>query len=582
MPRFSPHRSSPIVHSAISLNTTFSHFSLYDHHLLHNSNSLRSLQQIHASLSVTGFIYHRHLRARLILNYSNLCHLIHARNLFDEISTSSSFLWNTIIRGYATSGVPDNEGDKADGNGIDLYVLMRRAGVQPNNYTFPFVLKSCGASSVGKCIHCDVLKIGFASDGYVEAALVDLYGKRGEIADGRKVFDGMLHRDLVCWTAMITAYEKVEMADEALELVMEMIRNDIMVDRVTMISVGSAVAQLRCRKKAQSVHSYMLRRWFLENIEAGNMVIFMYTKCGDLDNSRLVFNGMIRKDVISWNSMLSGYTQNGHAKDAMSLFMEMRNDRHCHQMIHSVTALNAVTACAHLGSLNLAKQMHGSVITSCEIKAVVGNKISNGIIDMYAKCGDLESAFSFFTHSRSSNDVNSWNVIITAYGIHGHGKEAMEIFRRMQSQHIKPDHITITSLLSACSHSGLVEQGKKFFHTMRKDLGISPTAKHYACVIDMLARAGQLEEAYMLINQMEIKPNGAIWGALLGGCRIHGNADLGELAAKMLFELDPDHSGYYVLMSNTYADTTRWAQACQVRESLRRRGLKKPVGYSAV
>ncbi|CAI0417330.1 unnamed protein product [Linum tenue] len=333
-----------------------------------------------------------------------------------------------------------------------------------------------------------------------------MYAKWGEFGDARKVFDEMPVKDLVCWTAMITAYEQ----------------------------------------------------------------------CGDVQKARLVFEKMVERNVISWNSMLSGYTQNGQASEALVLFDEM-NDSYVEA--NAVTALIMVAACAYLGSLRLGRKFHNFVI---DRNFTVDKNLHNALMDMYAKCGDLKTAWEMFNSiNPSMRDASSWNVLISGYGMHGHGRETLNMFSRMQAEGVDPNHITFTSVLSACSHAGLVNEGRQCFDEMQK-LSVAPEAKHYACVVDMLGRAGKLQEALDLIKQMPFPPNDAVWGALLLACKIHRNKELGQIAADKLFELQPGHTGYYVLMSNIYAASQRWGEVVNLRQYMKNKGMKKPAAFSVI
>ncbi|KAJ4728927.1 Pentatricopeptide repeat [Melia azedarach] len=542
--------------------------------LLKSCDLLASLKQIHSSLTSSGLINQApHLGAQIIIKYTKYGEPKNARSLFNNIHNDkpNSFLWNTMIRAYANNGHCFET--------LELYSLMRRSDISLNTYTFPFVLKACASESLileGKVVHGDVIRTGFHSDVYVEAALVDMYSKCGQTNDGRQVFDEMSIRDLVSWTAMITAYEQAERPKEALILFQKMQQEGLLADSVTIVSVASAVGQLGGATKAQAVHGYAICNAFLEDLSVGNSIIAMYAKCGNVEQARMFFGAMRAKDLISWNSMLSGYVQNGQASEALLLFEEMK-DSECKP--NPVTALILVSACAYLGSRELGRKFHDFVIGG-NIK--IDATLWNALMDMYAKCGDLDTAESMFNDIHpSERNVSSWNILISGYGMHGHGQKALEFFTRMQEKGIKPDHITFTSILSACSHGGLIDEGRKCFADMSK-LSVKPEVKHYACIVDMLGRAGSLYEAFDMIRQMPLLPNDSVWGALLLACRIHGNTELGEIAANNLFQLEPEHAGYYVLMSNIYAASNKWQEVGRLRQDMKNKGLKKPAAFSVI
>ncbi|XP_015579664.2 pentatricopeptide repeat-containing protein At2g01510, mitochondrial [Ricinus communis] len=548
---------------------------VYDN-LVKFCDGLAVLKQIHSALTTNSLITKSpHLAAQIIIKYAKFGYLNCARSLFDGINirgdNRSSFLWNTMIRAYANAGLCFET--------LELYMLMRRAGVSSNNYTFPFIFKACASNSLllqGKVAHGDAVKADFDSDVYVKAALVDMYAKCGQFCDGRKIFDEMPVKDLVCWTAMITAYEQGEKPDEALILLRKMQQHGLFPDEVTMVSVASAIGQLWDAKWAQSVHAYAIRRSFLKEIFVANSILAMHTKCGNMEKSCLIFDMMDERNVISWNSMLSGYTQNGQASEALFLFDKMR-DSGCEP--NSVTALIMVAACAYLGSRHLGGKFHDFILDS---KMKIDMNLRNALINMYAKCGDLKTAVEMFNDVHpSERNVSSWNVLISGYGMHGHGKEALRLYSRMQEESVEPNHITFTSILSACSHAGLIDEGRKCFADMPK-LSVTLELKHYACMVDMLGRAGLLQEALDLIKEMPLPPNDAVWGALLLACKIHGNMELGEIAANNLFQLEPDHTGYYVLMSNIYAASNKWQEVGKLREDMKNKGLKKPAAFSVI
>ncbi|KAL6995580.1 hypothetical protein U1Q18_005715 [Sarracenia purpurea var. burkii] len=456
---------------------------------------------------------------------------------------------------------------------------MQRTGVRSNNYTFPFVLKACASESLalqGKLIHGEVIRTGFDLDVYVEAALVDMYAKCGLVDDCRKVFDKMSKRDLVCWTAMITAYNQAERAKDALILLDKMQQEGLSMDSIAAVSVSSAVGQLGDSKMAKSVHAHVMRNGFLKDLCVGNSIMAMYAKCTEIEKARLLFNWMEERDGISWNSMLSAYTQNGQASEALLLFDQMQASG---ATPNPVTLLIMVSACAYLGSRQHGRRLHNLIIDS---KIELDATHWNAIMDMYAKCGELETAVEIFNCSRPGEmGVSSWNTLISGYGMHGFGKEALEIFSQMQKEGVQPDHITFTSILSACSHAGLINEGRKCFADMAK-FSVIPEAKHYACMVDLLGRAGLLIEAYDLIKQMPIQPNDDVWGALLLACRIHGRTELGEIAANNLFQLEPEHAGYYVLMSNLYAASCKWQEVGKLRHDMKSRGLRKTAALSVI
>lgn len=476
-----------------------------------------------------------------------------------------------MIRAYANGGYCSEA--------LDLYVRMRRIGLTPDNYTFPSVLRVCASMSWvlrGKALHTVAIRTGFESNLFVEAALVDMYAKGGKLVDARKVFDKMPSRDLVCWTSMITAYDQADIPQESLAMFLDMQKVGFFADSIAAISVASAVGQLGQVPRGQSVHGYVIRKAFSDNACVANSIIAMYAKCGNVEKARLVFDRLEGKNGISWNSMLCGYTQNGRAGEALSLFDQMLVSG---SKPDPVTLLIMVSACSHIGSAHLGRKFH-SFITNFRME--MNLTLWNALVDMYAKCGDLDAALEMFDMGHpDGRNVTSWNAIISGYGMHGQGKKALQVLSRMQKEGIQPNHITFASILSACSHAGLIDEGRKCFASMQK-FSVAPEVKHYACMVDMLGRAGLLNEALDLIKEMPLEPSEDVWGAFLLACRIHRNSELGEIAAQNLFQLEPEHTGYYVLMSNIYAASRKWQEVGKLRQDMKTLGLKKPAALSVI
>uniref|UniRef100_UPI0040747504 Synthetic PPR-DYW protein n=1 Tax=synthetic construct TaxID=32630 RepID=UPI0040747504 len=481
---------------------------------------------------------------------------------------NSVFSWNSKIRGYARNGQPEEA--------LSLYSQMRRSGIKPDNYTFPFVLKACASLSSlkeGKQIHGHVIKSGFESDVYVQSALIDMYAKCGELEDARKVFDEMPERNVVSWNAMISGYAQNGQSEEALELFREMQQEGIKPSEFTFCSVLSACASLGSLEMGKQIHGYVIKSGFESIVFVGNALIDMYAKCGSIEDARKVFDEMPERTVVSWTAMISGYAQNGQSEEALELFREMQREG---VKPDEVTLPSVLSACANLGALEQGKQIHAYVIKSgFESDVFVGS----ALIDMYAKCGSIEDARKVFD-KMPERDVVSWNAMIAAYAQHGHGKEALQLFQQMQQEGVKPSEVTFTSILSACSHAGLVDEGHHYFESMSPDYGITPRVEHYGCMVDLLGRAGRLDEAEDLIKSMPFQPNVVVWGTLLGACRVHGDVERGERAAERILELDPESAAPYVLLSNIYAAAGRWDEAAKVRKLMKERGVKKEPGCS--
>lgn len=493
---------------------------------------------------------------------------------------------------------------------VEFYARMILSGVEPNSYTFPFLLKSCakfGAAQEGKQIHGHVLKLGLDSDAFVHTSLINMYAKNGELHnarlvfdksplrdavsftalitgyvskgsmdDARRLFDEIPIRDAVSWNAMISGYAQSGRFEEALVLFSEMRKANVAPNESTMLTVLSACAQSGSLELGKWVASWIEDHGLSSNVRLVNALIDMYSKCGALDTARGLFDAMHQKDVISWNVMIGGYTHESRYKEALELFRLML---HLNAEPNDVTFLGILPACAHLGALDLGKWIH--VYIDKNFQSLTNTSLRTSLIDMYAKCGNIEAAKQVFDDMEAKS-LASWNAMITGLAMHGHATAALELFSKMADEGFKPDDITFVGILSACNHGGLVDLGRQYFSSMTEDYHISPQLQHYGCMIDLLGRAGLFDEAEALMKTMEMKPDGAVWGSLLGACRIHRRVEMGEFVAKHVFELEPENAGAHVLLSNIYAGAGRWDDVARIRTRLHDMGIKKVPGSTSI
>ncbi|MFS7988011.1 putative tetratricopeptide-like helical domain superfamily, DYW domain-containing protein [Helianthus anomalus] len=306
-----------------------------------------------------------------------------------------------------------------------------------------------------------------------------------------------------------------------------------------------------------------------------NIMIKHLVKRGDVDEAYALFGRIPERNVRSWTAMIMGFVNIGKPKEAIELFNKMEEEN---VRPNEVTVVAVLAACADLCVLDLGKKIH-EFSNRSGFKTNV--RVCNTLLDMYIKCGCLEAARSVFDEMEERTVV-SWSAMIQGLAINGKGEEALTLFSKMIDLRIKPNAVTFIGLLHACSHMGMVNEGREYFTIMSKDYGIVPQIEHYGCMVDLLSRAGLLTEARAFIKSMHIKPNGVVWGALLGGCRVHKNVELAEEAIEHLLELDPLNDGYYVVLSNIYAEAKRWEDAARVRKLMREKGVKKTPGSSSI
>lgn len=429
-----------------------------------------------------------------------------------------------------------------------------------------------------------------------------------DLVAARELLEGMTEKVEVAWNAMISGYVHHGFYESAFKMFRKMHSRGILKDEYTYTSIISASSNAGLFKYGRQLHAYILKTEVQPSVDfllsVNNALVTLYSKCGKMVEAREIFNMMPIKDIVSWNSILSGYINVGHIEKAKSIFRDMpEKNLLTWTVMISGSAQNgfgeeglklfnqmkldglepcdyayagAITSCAVLGSLENGRQLHSQVIQLGHNSSL---SAGNALITMYARCGVVESAYSIFLTMPFVDSV-SWNAMIAAFAQHGHGVQAIQLYEQMLKEDILPDRITFLTILSACSHAGLVKEGRHYFDTMYGCYGITPGQDHYARMVDLLCRAGLFCEAKSVIESMPFEPGAPIWEALLAGCRIHGNIDLGIQAAERLFELMPQNDGTYILLSNMYATLGQWEDVAKVRKLMRERGVKKEPGCS--
>ncbi|XP_010912774.2 pentatricopeptide repeat-containing protein At5g16860 [Elaeis guineensis] len=709
--------------------------------LLKECKSLRAARQIHQQILTHGLLSSpvssssasssstTTLGTGIVASYLAAGASTDALSMLERLCPSPVFWWNTLIRLDVNKGHLDRA--------LFLCRCMQRVGTRPDHYTFPFVLKACGKLPSywrGTVVHAVVCRNGFESNVFVCNALVAMYASCGAPDEAGRVFDEIVYKgidDVISWNSVVAAHVKSGNSQLALELFAQMVkegnnkatqqRSDI----ISLVNILPACASLRALAQAKEIHGYALRSGLFWDIFVGNAIIDVYAKCGMMEDACRVFNGMEVKDVVSWNVMVTGYSQNGNFCNALELFEKMHEENiplnvvawsaviagyaqrgHGQEALgvfrqmqllgsepNAVTIISLLSACASVGALSQGMETHAyalrkclmtwddddgegedlmvqnalidmyskcrsfnaarsifdsiplrerNVVTwtvmiggyaqhgdsnaalelfsqmilkassvapnaftiSCVLMAcarlaalrfgkqihayVIRNRyepamlfVANCLIDMYSKCGEIHAAQRVFNRMPQKNAV-SWTSLMTGYGMHGHGDDALRVFEEMQKVGFVPDGITFLVVLYACSHSGMVDQGLKYFHSMGGDYGVVAAAEHYACVVDLLGRAGRLNEAWETIKSMPMKATAVVWVALLSACRIHANVELAEYATARLLELESDNDGSYTLLSNIYANAGRWGDVARIRHLMKKSGIKKRPGCSWV
>lgn len=523
-------------------------------------------KQIHGHILRSAMESNLSICNSLIYMYSKNGSLQLAREAFDRMENRNLSTWNSIISGYAAHGYLEDAWEllqemgtydlKSDivtwnsllsghfHRGLYQEVLkilkhMQGAGLKPNNRSITSVLQAVSEllyPYIGQAIHCYVIRNGLDSDIHVVTSLLDMYVKNNDFNSSQAVFDGMEYKNIFAWNSMISGYSFKGDLGKAVRLMNQMKGEGVRPDLVTYNSMVSGYSMAGRIDEA-------------------------------LDMMKQIKDSGLAPNVVSWTALISGSCQNGYHRNALNFCYQMQAEG---VKPNSATIASLLRACAGLSLLQKGKEAHCISIRNSYIEDAF---VCTALIDMYSKCGDLDSAYSVF-QAAGSKTLPSWNSMIMGFSSYGHGKEAISLFYRMQEERIQPDAITMTALLTGCKHSGLIDEGWKFFDSMETKYRITPTIQHYSCMVDLLGRAGYLDEAWDFIKQMPMGPDSTTWGALLVSCRAHGSLQLGEIAAKELFKLEPENPANYVLLMNMYAASKRWDDVDKIKNLMERRSLK--------
>ncbi|ERN09426.1 hypothetical protein AMTR_s00029p00062590 [Amborella trichopoda] len=535
------------------------------------TKSLCTGRVLHALLFFNGHQQNTPLQTNLINMYATCGNLLDAQLVFDRLQSKNVRSWNALIRGFIKHGLYREA--------LILHSQMLGSGIEPDNFTFPFVLKACadlGDLQMGKSIHHQIERSNYKGDVYVCNALVAMLAKCGDLIEAQRVFNQMTQKNVVSWTAMIAGYAQGGRAMEALDLLREMGKAGLSPKPVTLACALPACANLEAIWFGKEIHGHAIKTKCDDDLYVASALSDMYAKTHDMTYATKVFDKMPKKSVVSWNGMIAGCNQNGFSNKALDLFRKMVVT--FPRKPNWVTLVNLLPSCAKLSALLHGKEIHGfSVKNHIHWDTIV----CNALIDMYSKCGSLELARRVFDRM-PERDVITWTAMIAGYGMHGNGEKAVHLFSLMHQSGVRPDYVTFVGLLSSCSHAGLVDQGLKLIEIMEHDYGIHSRLEHQSCIVDLLGRAGRLEEAFDYIKRIPVEPGPVVWGALLAACKVHKNVELAERVAKILFELEPKNTGNYSLLSSIYAESGKWKEAAEVRLTMKCRGLKKRPGSSWV
>ncbi|KAJ0980244.1 hypothetical protein J5N97_008499 [Dioscorea zingiberensis] len=486
-------------HLAVAHPPPPAHFSS----LIDGCATSRRLLEIHAAVLRSGLQAHPVVNFKLQRRYSSLGHLDRSLSLLLHLTPNPSvFSFSSAIHAHVLHGLHLSA--------LRLYVQMLSSPITPNAFTFSSALRACAhlppGPGPGLALHSQALRLGLASDPYVATALIDVYASSGDVISARTLFDRLPdENNLVSSTAMITCY----------------------------------------------------------------------AKAGELRHARQLFDRMPHRDCVCWNAMIDGYTQHGKPTEAVELFRKMLRSS---VKPNEVTVISVLSACAQMGALESGKWVHSYIKNN---KIWFNAQVGTALIDMYCKSGSLEDACQVFEEIKDK-DVVAWNSLITGHAMHGRSREALELFSQLCDEGLQPTDVTFVGVLNACSHAGLVSEGRALFQSMEHVHNIEPKIEHYGCMVDLLGRAGLVEEAHDLMQSMRVEPDTVLWGSFLAACRLHKKINLGEKVANFLLSNGTANSGTYILLSNIYATLGNWEEVARVRTLMKQSGVQKEPGCSSI
>uniref|UniRef100_A0ACD5W490 Uncharacterized protein n=1 Tax=Avena sativa TaxID=4498 RepID=A0ACD5W490_AVESA len=498
-----------------------------------------------------------------------------AARVFDEMRIRDSVSWNSLIASTSSSGAEDAL--------VQFRKMLRSASsssssaarVSCDHATFTTVLSACArAASLPTCamVHGLVVLGGFETEVSVGNALVTAYFECGCPSSAERVFHGMEERNVITWTAMISGMARAELYEHSIMLFRQM-RRTVDANNATYSSSLLACAGSLAAKEAQQIHSLIVKVGLETDLHVQSELMDVYSKCGLMEDALRVFRSCREPDEVFLTVILVGFAQNGLEDKAFELFAEVAGEGICIDTNMVSAVLGAFGASAPFA---LGKQIHALVIKKCFGRNIY---VCNGLINMYSKCGDLQESVQVFDEAPSKNSI-SWNSIIAAFARHGQGSKVFQLFESMKADGANPTDVTFISLLHGCSHVGSAKKGLEILNSMSSQYGVLPRVEHYACVVDMLGRAGLLDDAKSFIEDGPFKDSVLLWQALLGACSFRGNLEIGKYAAEKLLLVDPHSPAPYVLLSNIYSSEGRWDDRAKVMKKMREMGLRKDTGKS--
>ncbi|KAM7277710.1 hypothetical protein ACFE04_004844 [Oxalis oulophora] len=540
------------------------------------NNSVSVVQTVHAHIIKTG-TYKDLLVTTFLMNAYAKCEAIRdARRVFDYMPRRNVVAWTTMITGYVSNSQPDLA--------LCTFLDMLEAGVYPTNFTLGIILNACSSMNslkLGKELHGYIIKYQIDYDTSIGNSLCCLYSKFGNMDSAVQAFKAIKEKNVISWTAAISAYGDNGDVAMGMKLFIEMLYEGVQPNEYTVTTIFSLCCTMLSFGIGTQIHALSIKLGFTSNTLIKNSIMYLYLKCGNVDEAHKLFTNIEAASLVTWNSMIAGLTQmidmtnddisayeNGNK--ALDIFLKLNRS----DMKPDLYTLSSIlTVCNRLAALEQGEQVHSMALKSGYLSDVV---VGTSLVNMYTKCGSIEKATKAFLEM-SNRTLISWTTMINGFAQHGQTQQALQLFEDMRIAGVRPNKVTFVGVLYACSYAGMVNEAFGYFESMQKDYKLKPVMDHYTCLIEMYARLGRLDDAFGIIKKMEIEPHEIIWSNLITGCRSHGNTELALYAAEQLLKFKPKHTETYVLLLSLYTSAERWKDVSHVKKLMEEekiRGLK--------
>lgn len=541
--------------------------------------SVLNAQMAHSHIVKTGTHEDTFVMTSLVNVYAKCGYMEYAQKVFNQLPGRNVVSWTGLMTGYVHNSQPEVA--------LRVFVEMLEVGAYPTSYTFGTILSACSLLllvKLGKQIHAYIVKYGIESDTSVGNALCSFYSKCRSLSSAVDTFRRIEEKNVVSWTTVIAACGDNGDPMMGVRYFLMMLSEDTELNEFTFTSIFSLCCTIQALEVGRQLHSLSIKLGFQGNLLIDNSIMYLYLKCGLIDEANRLFDDMESISLVTWNAMIAGRAQmmdlaenrlsaQQSGNRALSIFLKMNRSGTKPDLF---TLSSVLSVCSSLMALDQGEQVHAQTIKSGYLADLI---VGTSLVNMYSKCGNIDKAAKAFTEMQTKTMI-SWSSMISAFAQHGRSQEALQLFEEMLSAGEKPNKITFVGVLSACSQAGLVDKALQYFDMMKTRYKIKPIMEHYACLIDMYVRLGRLEEAFDLTKRMGCEPNDVIWSILIAGCRSQGNLELGYYAAEQLLKLKPKDNETYVLLLNMYLSAERWQDVSRVRKLMKDEKLGKLQDWS--